>query len=207
MTWRLYWNESTGAFAVDAALTLAQAPVERIRVDHRKGENRTPAYLALSPFGQIPLLVPPGGAPMTESAAQLLLVAERHPGAALAPAPEDAARAAFLRWLLMLATSFYEAELRVTYPQRYTADSDGAAGVAVAARAAQDRLFALVDGALAEGPFLLGARFSLLDPYLAMLGHWYAGDVGRARLDAHRDRVRAVAGIEPLWARYFPQRS
>lgn len=207
MTYRLYWNTSTGAFAVDAALTLAGAPVERIRVDHRRGENRDAGFLAISPLAQIPTLVLPDGTAMTESAAQLLLVAERFPAAALAPSPDAADRPRFLRWLLLLATSFYEAELRVTYPQRYTAEASGAEAVRHAARATQDRLFALVETALGEGPFLLGTRFTALDPYLAMLAHWYEGEVGRAALDAHRTRVRAVEGIEATWRRYFPEQS
>ena len=200
----LWWNDNTGAFAVDAALTLAGAPVERVRVATREGGSRRPEFLALNPLGQVPTLKLPYGTVMTESAAMVLHVAESFPAAGLAPAPGAPGRARFLRLLLILAAPVYEAELRVSYPQRYTADAAGAEGVRAAATAQQDRLFALLARELGAGPWLLGASFSALDPQLAMLQKWYGGEAGRDAFLAHRARLRAVPGVDEVWRRYFP---
>ena len=69
-TYRLWWNDNTGAFAVDAALALAGAAVERERVATREGGSRTAEFLTLNPLGQVPLLRLPDGQTMTESAAR-----------------------------------------------------------------------------------------------------------------------------------------
>ncbi|MBL8699351.1 MAG: glutathione S-transferase [Alphaproteobacteria bacterium] len=202
--YRLYWRENTGAFAVDVALSLAKAPATRIHVDTKSGENRTPRFLALNPLGQVPTLELPDGTVMTESAAMLLLVAERFPAAALAPTPADPARGQFLRLLLLLAVPVYETELHVSYPARYTADAAGADGVLRAARARQDQLFALLAAELGDKPFLLGDRAGIIDAYFAMLAKWYGGDAGRAALEAHRARLRTDRVVDEVWRRYFP---
>lgn len=199
----LYWRESTSAFVVDLALARAGVPVTRIHVDTRKGENRTPDFLAINPLGHIPVLTLPDGTVMAESSAIVLHLVESYPAAALAPLPGDPLRPVFLRWLMMLTTTIYEAELRVTYPARYTTDPAQAAGVRDAAKAKQDELFAIVLRALPPRPYALGARATLLDACLAMLAAWYAGDVGQDTWRAHRAQLRRDPVFDEVWRRYF----
>jgi glutathione S-transferase len=204
-TYRLWWNDNTGAFAVDAALALAGAAVQRERVATREGGSRSAEFLTLNPLGQVPLLRLPDGQTMTESAAMLLHVAESFPAARLAPPLGDKARPRFLRLLMILAAPVYEAELRNSYPARYTADAAGADGVRRAAVAFQDRLFALLATELGERPWLAGGDApSVIDPQLAMLAKWYDGDAGRGAFRAHRARLRAIPVLDSLWRQYFP---
>ena len=56
---------------------------------------------------QVPTLVMPGGETMTESAAILIDLADRHPGAALAPALADPRRRQFLRWMVYVSSAIY----------------------------------------------------------------------------------------------------
>lgn len=57
----LYWiSGSPPAWRVMLALTLKGVPFRSRRLDHGKGENKTPAYLALNPKGQVPTLVHDG---------------------------------------------------------------------------------------------------------------------------------------------------
>ena len=169
----LYWAPNTGAFAPDVVLTLTGAPFERRRVDYDAKEQHGAAYRKLNPMGQIPVLVLPGGAAMTESAAMVLHLVDRFPEAELAPAPGTAARAQFDRWLLFLAVNVYGADLRLYYSARFTTDPDGAEGIRQAAERDLRRQFDLVAAALAPGPFLAGERFSAADVYLMMLADWY----------------------------------
>jgi glutathione S-transferase len=199
----LYWRASTSAFVVDLALAQAGVPVARVHVDTKTGENRTPAFLAINPLGHIPVLTLPDGTVMTESSAIVLHLVETFPAAALAPLPGDPSRPVFLRWLLMLTTTIYEAELRVSYPARYTTDPAQADGVREAAKAKQDELFAIVLRALPPRPFALGARATLLDAYLAMLAAWYSGDVGQETWRAHRRLLRQDPIFDEVWRRYF----
>lgn len=203
MTHTLYWRENTSAFVVDLALEKAGVPVTRVHVDTKKGANRAAAFLAVNPVGHIPALRLPDGTLMAESTAILLHLVETFPAAALGPLPGEAERPLFLRWLLMLTTTIYEAELRKSYPARYTADPTQADGVRRAAETKQDALFAIVLEHLAPRPFVLGAKATLLDAYLAMLALWYGGEVGKDVWRAHRARLREDAITDAVWRRYF----
>ncbi|MDZ7629603.1 MAG: glutathione S-transferase family protein [Parvularculaceae bacterium] len=76
---------------------LLNLPYEWIDTDILKGETRTPAFLALNPAGQIPLLVTPKGKPLAQSNAILLYLAEKHGGGLLPEKTFD--RAKVYEWL------------------------------------------------------------------------------------------------------------
>ena len=172
--YKLYWCLATGAFAPEAVLSEAALDYERIAVDTDKDEHRSPDFLALNPMAQVPALVLPDGSLMTESAAMLLHLVDAAPEAGLAPAPGSPARAQFDRWLVFMAANLYEADLRIYYADRYTADPAGAAAVRTAGLAHLDRSFDILETLLSNaGPFVLGAGYSALDPYLAMLVWWH----------------------------------
>jgi len=53
---KLYYAETLNPRKVCAVARYLDSPVEFARVDLRKGENRTPAFLALNPNGKVPVL-------------------------------------------------------------------------------------------------------------------------------------------------------
>lgn len=167
--YRLYTRPGSGGFVVEAALQAADAKFELIDVP--KGVPHDPAFLAVSPLGQVPAIVLPGGKPVTESAAICILLAEQYPAARLAPAAGTPERANFLRWMIFLS-GVYLADLRYFYAHRYTADPAGIEPVKQAALAEMDRDFAILDDALAGRQGLAGER-SIADVYLLMLAHWH----------------------------------
>ena len=204
----LYWAADTGAFAVQAVLEELGQPYRREILVTAAGDHRRPDYTALNPMAQVPSLRLPDGTVMTESAAMLLHLCDAHPEAGLLPPPGSVERALAYRWLLWLATGLYESDLRYYYPDRYTADPQGAEGVQVAALARMDRLLALAADLLGEGPYALGERFSAVDPYLVMLVLWHP-----ARTEIHGRHpglgrlarlVRRRPAVERIWAQHFP---
>lgn len=187
--YKLYTRPGSGGFVVEAALALADAPFEQ--VDVVKTDRPDPAFLAISPLNQVPVLTLPDGRSMTESAAICILLAERHPEAGLAPALDAPARVDFLRWMTFMSSVLYPAILRLYYAHRYTADPDGVNAVKQAALAEMDRGFAIVDTALEGRDWLVGDSFSLADIYLIMLVAWHP----------KVEKVRtAWPNIERLWA-------
>ncbi|MBZ9799661.1 glutathione S-transferase family protein [Mesorhizobium sp. ES1-4] len=188
--YKLYTRPGSGGFVVEAALALADAPFEQIDVP--KSEAPDPAFLAISPLNQVPVLTLPDGRSVTESAAICILLAERHPQAGLAPAADEPARAEFLRWMAFMSCVLYPAALRFYYAHRYTTDAGGAKAVKQAAVAEMDRGFAVMDAALRGRDWLAGDAMSLADIYLVMLVAWHP-DIDRARA--------AWPDIERLWAR------
>ena len=201
--YKLYWSRSTGAILPQALLEEVGAEYEKIVIDSKKDEHRSEAFLSVNPMGQIPALILPDGTLMTESAAMLLLIVDRHPEASLAPAIESSERARFLRWVLFLASALYPAILRVYYSERYSTDSTAAEGIRAAAKADVDRQFAILEDALDPGPYLLGEAFSAVDIFLWMLIDWHP-DPERLfewapRLEQLFRRVHARPAIARIW--------
>ena len=203
--YRLYWNSNTGAFSIEAALTLCQAPFDGQRVDHKAGEHREAAYLAINPAGQIPALILPDGTVITETAAMLLHLAEAFPRSSTWPRHETERAVAF-RWLIFASAQLYETDLRYSYPERYVSEPGCAEAARQAAHERIDRLWAIVAEVLEPGPFLFGERMTLLDPYLAMIAGWH---YDAPKLWAAQPRVRRLAqaassrpDIGPLWEKY-----
>jgi len=209
MGFTLYWRSRTGAFAPAALLAEARQRWTPVHVDTKQGENLTEEYRRLNPMMRVPTLILPDGQAMTESLALVLHLAEFFEEAELLPALGDRDRPQALRWLAFAAVNLYETDLRLTYPDRYTAEPAGAEGVRQAARRDFDRQWDIVAQWLAargEGPFFLGRRFSALDPYYAMLAAWHddpkALIARHPRLGVLVEATVARPALGPLWREY-----
>lgn len=111
----LYFSPDSASFIVRLALRLTGASFAERQIDRPAGELDSPAYRAMHPLGKIPAIETPDG-PMFETAAILLYLAERHAG--LAPAPNSAQRAAFLKWFFYTSTNLHAPLMQVFYPDR-----------------------------------------------------------------------------------------
>src|SRR6185503_20596621 len=119
------WAPGSAAMAPHGALEESGAKYELKLVNTDEGAHRDPAYLKLNPNGKVPTLVVDGQFVMFESAAITMFIADRHPAAKLAPAPDEMARGHFCQWLTHLTNSVQPAMLRYYYPERHTADESG----------------------------------------------------------------------------------
>ena len=167
----LYYSPGTASMAVHWALIELGVPFEAVLVDFEAGDQRKPDYLKLNPAGRVPALVVDGAA-VSESTALLMLLAERHAEAGLAPPPGDRERARWLETMVFLANGVLPAMRDWFY-----ADKDGAPQGAEAVRVlAASRLSAAwprLSGHLADGRgFLFGARPGVADFLAAMLMRW-----------------------------------
>lgn len=132
-------------------------PYQWIETDILKGESRTPAFLALNPAGQVPAVVLDDGRPLAQSNAILLHLAE---GSDLIPA-DAYDRARMLEWLFWEQYSHEPYVAVARFQMRYLGKpaSELEPKIVERGRAALQRL----DEALADQPFLVGARPSLAD--------------------------------------------
>lgn len=170
--YELYLAPSTAGFAPHALLREIGADFTLRFLDIDAGEHRQPDYLRINPLGKIPALVV-DGEPTAECGAILMLLAERHPEAGLAPPCGDPARARYLQWMMFLANTLHAGLIPYFYPARYTADPDGAAGVKRGAELASGERFQHVENVLADGrAYLLGRQICAADFYLFMLVRW-----------------------------------
>lgn len=202
MSFTLYTRKDTGGLVVEAALAKSGAPHTCIQIDTERGEQNSADFVRINPMRQIPAIVLPDGAMMTESAAIVMHLAGLYPHKGLAPARGTPAHAKFLRWMLFMATNIYEADLRYFYAERYTSEADGTGGVKTAAVAHMAKCFAIIETAL--DPWVAGSDYSIADAYLAMLIGWSPEPVTGAKLKSVLAAVKADKDYGPVWKRHGP---
>ena len=206
MTYVLYGDLGSGAFCVEAALCEAGAPYEFQSVSLEKNEQKSPAFLALNPSGKMPALKLPSGEIVTETAALLTILAERHPGAFFLPPLATDARAQAMRWIAFMASEIYPMVEIVDYPQRFAPEGKEAEALKIKARDRLRERILLVEQAMA-GPWLLAGGFCVADIYAAMFSRW---SECRGWRDDHLPKIVTMASalsrrpaIAPVWARHF----
>jgi glutathione S-transferase len=158
---RLYWRPGTSALAPHAALAEIGVAYELIRIE-RETAQTDPNYLALNPLGVVPTLVD-GATVVTESAAILLYLADRHPEANLVPADS----AELYSRLIFMTNALQTALLRFLYPERY-----GVEGVREIAAAEAAGYFDRIDQELGGREWLVGDQRTAADLFLFMLTRW-----------------------------------
>jgi glutathione S-transferase len=168
----LYYSPGTASMCVHQALIEAKAQYRLVLVDLKAGQQRDPAYLELNPGGVVPTLLI-DGAPFTESAALMMMIATRHPAAGLAPAENSLSRAAWYQWIVYLANTLQPAFRLWFYPADISADAGAQEILNAATRRKIESVWTRIDAHLrANGPYLLGAEFSAADLLLIMLMRW-----------------------------------
>jgi glutathione S-transferase len=99
---KLHYAETFNPRKVCAVAKYLNSPVEFVRVDLRKGENRTPAFLALNPNGKVPVLELAGRTLWEANAIMCYLARER--GSDLWP--NDERQIDVIRWFNWSAEHF-----------------------------------------------------------------------------------------------------
>jgi glutathione S-transferase len=125
--------------------------------DIMAGAHKAPAFLALNPMGKLPTLTD-GATVVTESAAIALYLADRYAAGRLAPSLDDPARGTYLRWSLFSPS--------VMEPAAVARTSGGEFNVRAVGWGNYDDMLAATASALANGPYVLGDRFSMADAIL-----------------------------------------
>ena len=169
--YKLFYSPGSAAMAPHAVLEEIGAPYEPVLVDTKAGAHKRPDYLKLNPNGRVPTLVD-GDQVVYESAAIVMHLADKHPEAGLAPAPGTPERGRYYQWLTYLTNTVQEAYMSHFHADYYARSEAAIAEVKATAEARLQPMFRIIDTALADGPYLLGQRFSAADIYLMMLARW-----------------------------------
>lgn len=158
-----------GSQVIHMALAELGVPFRFQVVDWQAGGLTSPDYLALNPFARVPTLETPNG-PVFETGAILLYLAEHHP--ALAPAPGDPDRAAFLTWFIFVVNSLHPAAMALLHPERLGGQA-AERMVADVTHAEMLRHLAALENVAASGAWWLSAdRPSITSLFVAMLLRW-----------------------------------
>lgn len=164
---KLYFAPRTRAVRPRWLLEELEVPYELVKLDLSKQENRTPAYLALNPFGEAPVLVD-GDVTMFESSAICLYLADRFPEKRLAPPPGSPERGPYLQWVL-----FAEVTLEPLVLEHYrNAQLPEEQRTNLAGQHARlDEVLTFIDTRLEGREFAVGNAFTAADLVLASILH------------------------------------
>lgn len=204
MSYTLYGAPGTASMCVHWMLIELGVPFEFVTLDFEKNAQKDPAYLKINPSGHVPALVIDGAA-YSETAALLMLLAERHPERHFAPAVGAADRALYLQWMIILANTLMPAFRLYYYPDE-GAGPDNTDATKAQAAIRIGKAFDRVDALLADGrPYLLGAGMSAADFLLGMLARW-SRNLARTAMDwphlgAYVRRLRALPSYRETHAR------
>lgn len=156
-----YWHPMSSATPIACALAELAVPHERVKIDIRAGEQRTPEYLAINPNGKVPCLVV-DGTPLFEGLAIHLWLGEQF-GVAKGLWPQDGtpARLEAMSWCTWAYVTYGAVIGRV-----WLATSDDAlrnADHAAAGIRTATVLLDLLEARLSQQPWMLGEAYSLVD--------------------------------------------
>jgi len=185
------------AHRVELFLSLLGLPFELVDVDLAAGAHKRPAFLAMNPFGQVPV-IQDGEVTLADSNAILVYLAGRYAQDADAWMPRDpVAAAAVQRWLSVAAgpLAFGPAAARVIQLFKRPDSPDAAIARAHA-------LFAVMEQQLEQSAFLAGSTPTLADiANYSYTAHAPEGNVSLEpypKLRAWLARIEALPGFVPM---------
>jgi GST-like protein len=146
---KFYYHPSPNPAKVALFLEEAALPYELVPIDTRKGEQFSPAFLAINPNAKTPALID-GDAVVFDSNAILLYLAEKT--GKFLPGNEPAARAALLSWLMFVASGVgpYSGQAGLGYAiNRYRYEAQ--------------RHYDILDTRLATRRYMLGDAYTIVD--------------------------------------------
>ncbi|MEP7083900.1 MAG: glutathione S-transferase family protein [Betaproteobacteria bacterium] len=207
--YQLYYFPGNANLAPHMVLEEIGAAYELVIVDRANNAHGSPEYRKLNPSGRIPVLID-GDLVLFETAAICMHLADRHPEAALAPPIGTSERAEFYKWLVYMSTTLQPELITYFYPHRLTDDKATAEQVqrhAEARVSGPGAMLDILDAQLARsgGPWLLGAQYSVADPYLMMLARWTRGMAEPANKRKHLRPFLDAMAERPAVRRTFEQ--
>lgn len=193
---KLYnFPKSGHAHRIELMLSLLNLPTELVFVDLAKGAHKQPDFLALNPFGQVPV-IDDNATVIADSNAILVYLAKKYDNGTWLP-EEPAAAARVQRWLSVaagpLAFGPAAARLVTVFGASFNTDE-------VIARA--HTLLKVIDAELAKTPFLAGNTATIADiANYSYIAHAPEGNVSLEPYGNVRSwlaRIEALPGFVPM---------
>jgi glutathione S-transferase len=197
---KLYdFSLSPRARKVRITLTAKGLEYEKVPIDITKGEQKTPEYLAIHPYGKVPALQD-NGTTVYESTIIMEYLNDTYPSPPLLP--DDVGQRARARVLMHYADNPYEhavatlaAELLLKPLQGAAADQE----VVSQANTALNLCFDHLTNELGHNDFLVGSALTLADiPYVswALLFPQLNVDIPYPRLEAWINRLKEQPSVQ-----------
>jgi GST-like protein len=204
----LHGRYGWGSVLTEAQLEWYGLPYDFVESGDLFQDSEARARLAkLNRLAQVPVLILPDGEVMSESAAITLHLADAVGSRDLVPAPDEAIRPRFLRWLIFIVSNIYPTFTYADVPTRFVPGAEAAMGFRANVDEYQKQLWRMVE-AEAGAPWFLGERFSALDIYLCAMTRWRPNrpwfEENATKLVAAADRCSGLQKFRGVWLRNYP---
>jgi glutathione S-transferase len=178
----LYFAPHTISLATHIVLEEVGADYSAVRIDFASNQQRSPDYLKINPKGRMPALVTDRGI-LTETPAMLVYVAQSFaahssPRANLAPMDDPFFFAQIQSFNTWLCSHLHVAHAHRMRGSRWVDPEDAHSIAAMQRKVPQSvgEAFALVERDMLKGPWVMGERYTVCDPYLFTLAQWLEAD-------------------------------
>ncbi|MEM9497093.1 MAG: glutathione S-transferase family protein [Pseudomonadota bacterium] len=188
---KFFYAPSTISVATGLLLEEAGVEYERQPLDMQKSEQTSPDYLAINPKGRVPALVTDKGI-LTETGAIAEYIATLAPEKRLVP--QDPWQAAQMRSVCYyLASTFHINHAHRRRGYRWASETSSHEDMSRNVPRTMAESCAFIEASCALDPYVMGADFTIADPWLFAICTWLEGDevdiTGFPRLAAHYSRI------------------
>lgn len=171
---KLYYAPKTIAIAV--AITLHEAGIEYdpIRLDFRNAEQTKAEYHKVNPKGRVPALVTDRGI-LTETGALLDYIADLAPEASLRPAdPYEVAQVRAVMYYI--ASTMHVNHAHGARGTRWADQQSSIEDMKAKMVQTMTDSATFIENNVLTGPYILGDKICMADPYLFIACNWLEGD-------------------------------
>ncbi|ABF88489.1 glutathione S-transferase domain protein [Myxococcus xanthus DK 1622] len=169
--YELIGSPGCGSAIVEMALSITGIPHRLTELPYLEPGPGRDRLLKLNPLGQVPTLILPDGAVMTESAAIILHLHDVSPQSGLVPEPTAPERVRFLNLLFRLVGAVYPTFTYADDPPKWTLPGPAADRLRDTVMERRANLWREIEAQVGK-PHVLGKRFSALDLYVTVMTHW-----------------------------------
>ena len=184
------------AHRVELFLALLGVPYELVFVDLAKGAHKQPAFLAINPFGQVPV-IDDNGTVLSDSNAILVYLAKQYDKTGRWLPTEPVAAAKVQRWLSVAAGPIASGPATARLITVFGAPYDAATTIA-----RSHALLKVIDQELSTHSFLVGNEPTIADvASYTYIAHAPEGNVSLAdypNVRAWLARIEAMPGFVPM---------
>jgi glutathione S-transferase len=182
------------------ALEHAGAEYQLRRIDFSKNEQRSADYLRINPKGRVPALVTSHGI-LTETPALLIFIAQSFPAAKLAPLDDPFALARAQSFNSYLCSTVHVAHSHRMRGYRWADDPMAIEAMKRKVPHSVGECFEVIEREMLQGPWVMGANYTVCDIYLFTLAQWLEADgVDLRRIPKVADHRRRMSE-HPIVAR------
>jgi len=208
----LYYAAHTCSLATHIVLEEVGADYSTVRIDFGAAQQRSPEYLKINPKARVPALATDRGI-LTETPAMLAFVAQSFPASDLALMNDPFAFAQVQSFNSYLCSHLHVAHAHRMRGNRWV-DGDDAHAIAAMQRKVPHSVgeaFSLIEREMLKGPWVMGERYTICDPYLFTIAQWLEADgvdpSAIPKVVDHRRRMSERTGVRKAIAEEVGQGS